>query len=257
MLKLIWYPFGIVLAAVRLVLLIGSMALTVCIGVILVKLKIADQQLAFRIRTFWSRLAMKILGVRLHMTGNVDHTEGTLYIGNHRTYMDPFIAFAFINNGYVVSKSEVSGYPLVHTGAKLSGVIYVIRDNSHSRNNAKNTILNCLKEKKSVVLFPEGTVSIHKQTLPFKKGSFEAAAETQRPVVAFAIEVGNPQTDIWRRDGLLSQFFITNSKWCTDIYLHFFDPVIGDDGAMLCEKCEKKINDKLAEFQKNWVENDR
>jgi 1-acyl-sn-glycerol-3-phosphate acyltransferase len=228
------------------------MAIVVGIGWVLFKLKIADQKLAFRIRTGWCKLALKILGIRLHKTGKIDLTEGTLYVGNHRSLIDPLVAFCFIDHGYAVSKIEVSTYPLVHTGATLSGVIYVERTNSQSRSNTKEVIEQSLKDNKSILIFPEGTTGTVIGTLPFKKGSFEAAAATVHPVVAFAIEMGNPKRDFWYTDGLLSQYFITYSKWKTDVYLHFFDPIVGNSGDALRLQCEQMINAKLVEFQKNW-----
>lgn len=252
--KTVIYPFSLFLAAFRFVVLIGSMALIVGIGWVLVKLKLADQRLAFRIRTGWCKLALKILGIRLHSSGKIDLTEGTLYVGNHRSLIDPIVAFCFIDHGYAVSKIEVSTYPLVHTGAMLSGVIYVERSNSQSRSNTKEVIEQSLKENKSILIFPEGTTGTENGTLPFKKGSFEAAASTHRPVVAFAIEMGNPKRDFWYKNGLLSQYFITYSKWRTDVYLHFFEPILGNSGETLSLQCQQMINAKLSEFQKNWEE---
>ena len=248
----IWYPFGSLLAALRFVLLIGSMALIVGIGLILIRLRIADQKLAFKIRTGWCKLALNIQGIRLHVSGKLHLAEGTLYVGNHRSLIDPLVAFSFIDNGYVVSKAEVSGYPLIHTGAKLSGVIYVQRNNMQSRSNTKDSIEHYLKENKSILIFPEGTTGTDKNTQIFKKGSFEAAASTASLVVAFAIEMGNPKKDFWYQGGLLNQYFITYSKWRTDVYLHFFDPVKSDSGEELCIQCQQMINEKISEFQSNW-----
>lgn len=250
--KAISYPFGWLLAVLRFVVLIGSMAFIVAFGWMLVKLKIADQQLAFKIRTVWCKLAVVILGIRIRKTGTLDLTPGTLYVGNHRSLIDPIVAFCFIDNGYAVSKVEVSGYPLVHTGAQLSGVIYVQRNNSESRRNTKDIITEYLLQNNSILIFPEGTTGTEKNTLAFKKGSFEAAAITNHPVVAFAIEMGNPEKDFWYKDGLLSQFFTTYSKWKTIVYLHFFNPVYGTSGEQLCEQCQNKIDQKLIEFQMNW-----
>lgn len=252
-LNLIQKIFGYPLAAVRFVLIIGSMAIIIAMGWALVKLKLADQQMAFRIRSVWCKLAIKILGLRLHVSGTVDHTIGSLYVGNHRSLVDPLVAFCFIRQGYVVSKSEVSGYPLVHTGARLSGVIYVERNNSHSRSNTREAIEKSLKEKKSIIIFPEGTTGTESNTLPFRKGSFEAAAATNSPVIAFALEMGNPKRDFWYKEGLLSQYFITYSKWRTDFYLHFFEPVRGNSGEELCLRCQEMINEKISAFQKNWI----
>ncbi|MBK6545850.1 MAG: 1-acyl-sn-glycerol-3-phosphate acyltransferase [Saprospiraceae bacterium] len=241
-----------VLAAFRFLGIISTMALYVGVGLLLIKLKLADQNLAFRVRTSWCRLAIWILGIRLHTTGKIDLLEGSLFVGNHRSLIDPVIAFNFITNGYAVSKAEVSSYPLVHTGAVLSGVIYVERSNSKSRNQTRETIEKYLRENKSILIFPEGTISTDLKTLAFKKGSFEAAAAAQKQIVSFAIEMGNPKTDFWYEESLLKQYFKTFSKWKTDVYVHFFEPIKGNSGEELTTICQNAINQKLTEFQKNW-----
>ncbi|HEX5624571.1 MAG TPA: lysophospholipid acyltransferase family protein [Saprospiraceae bacterium] len=248
----IGYPFGLLLAAIRFLFIMGSMAFFIGIGMILIKLGWADQELAFKVRTWWCRMAIRLFGIRVHVSGRVDLSPGTLYVGNHRLFVDPILAFQYINNGWAVGKMEVSGYPLIHTGAVLSGVVYVERSNSDSRSRAKDAIVKLLSEKKSVLVFPEGTISIDQGALPFRKGSFEAAAETNRPVVAFALEVGDPESDFWYKDGLISQYFKTFSKWRTDMYIHFFDPVWGNDGEALCARVQEMIGTKMESFQKNW-----
>jgi 1-acyl-sn-glycerol-3-phosphate acyltransferase len=250
--NVIWYPFGLLLAALRFTIVIGSMALIIGIGLILIRLKIADQKLAFKIRTLWCKLTIAILGIHLHKTGHLNRHPGTMYAGNHRSFIDPIIAFAFIDNGYAVSKAEVSSYPLIGAGAQLSGVIYVQRNNSISRNDAKFAITEILREKKSILIYPEGTTSTEKNILPFKQGAFLSAFSTHSPVLPIAIEMGNPKKDFWYKDGLISQFFITYSKWRTDIYIHFFNPIHGESGQQLCTHCQQMIHDKLVEFQKNW-----
>lgn len=243
---------GRLLACFRLILIFGSMAFVVVLGVVLLKLKLADQKLAFRIRTAWCRFALRVLGVKVHRTGEIDLTEGSLYVGNHRSLVDPLVAFSYLNKGYAVSKAEVSSYPIVSTGAAMSGVIYVERQNSTSRKSTKQSILELLLQKKSILLFPEGTVSVYRHSLPFRKGSFEAAAEAKCPVVAFALEMGDPDSDFWYGAGLFDLYFQGFSKWRTDVYLHFFEPLRGDSGEQLCAEVEARINAKMREFQKNW-----
>ncbi len=241
-----------ILAWVRLILIFGSMAVVVSLGVVLLKLKLADQKLAFRIRSGWCKFALFVLGVKIHRSGEIDLTEGSLYVGNHRSLVDPLVVFCYLNNGYAVSKAEVSSYPIVSTGAAMSGVIYVERHNSDSRKSTRQSIVELLLQKKSILLFPEGTVSIYRKSLPFRKGSFEAAAEAHRPVVAFALEMGDPDTDFWYGAGLFDLYFQGFSKWRTDVYLHFFEPVKGENGEQLCAEVEAKVNAKMKEFQQHW-----
>lgn len=244
--------FGYCLAWIRLVLVFGSLACFVGLGLVLLNLKLAGKKFAFFMRTVWCKMALKMLGVRVHATGKIDLTPGTLYVGNHRSLIDPLVLFSYLTNGYVVGKIEVSKYPLVNTGARQSGVVYVDRNDANSRKSTRETIEELLKKKMSVLVFPEGTISIEKHTLMFRQGSFQAAASSQSPVVAFALEMGDPTRDFWYGDGLFDLYFQGFSKWRTDVYLHFFEPMKGSSGEELAQSIQDRVNEKLKEFQEHW-----
>lgn len=250
------YYLSFLLGALRLVFLILSLILFVGIGFLLIKLGLINQAHGFFLRTQWCKIAIRILGIQLHVNGNIDLTPGTLYVGNHRSLIDPVIIYSFVKNGYAVSKAEVAKYPIIGLGAQLSGVIFVERSDSGSRKSAKELISKYLKEKLSIVLFPEGTVGVDRLMLPFKKGSFEAAAETNAHVVPFAMELQNPKRDFWIHDHLLIQFLITFSKPKTIINIHFFDPIASSDAMYLTERSQELIQDQLTLFQKSWAEKD-
>ncbi|MCC6753775.1 MAG: 1-acyl-sn-glycerol-3-phosphate acyltransferase [Saprospiraceae bacterium] len=240
------------LAAFRLVLVLGSMTLLVGLGLVLIRLNVVGQAFAFRIRTGWCRFALWVMGVRIHCTGTPDLSSGTLYVGNHRSFIDPLVAFSYIPKGYAVGKQEVASYPVVHAGAKLSGVVYVDRKDSQSRRTTKQVIADLLRAGMSVLIFPEATISITRKALPFRKGSFEAAVEAERPVVAFALELGDPERDFWYPQGLFGLYYQCFSKWRTHVYLHFFPPERGTVGETLCQQVEDRINEKLLEFQQQY-----
>jgi 1-acyl-sn-glycerol-3-phosphate acyltransferase len=254
--RLVEWPgwiLGRSLAALRLVVVLGSMTLLVGLGLALIRLKMVGQPFAFRIRTGWCRFALWVMGVRIHCSGAPDLSPGTLYVGNHRSFIDPLIAFSYIPKGYAVGKQEVASYPVVHAGAKLSGVVYVDRQDSQSRRTTKQVIADLLRAGMSVLIFPEATISIAPQALPFRKGSFEAAVEAERPVVAFALELGDPERDFWYPEGLFGLYYQCFSKWRTRVYLHFFPPERGTVGETLCKQVEGRINGKLLEFQlQHW-----
>lgn len=243
---------GYLLAWIRLILVLGVMALFVSMGMLLLKLRCVGQPFAFRMRTLYCRLALKILGVRVHRSGQIYLQPGTLYVGNHRSLVDPLVIFAFLNNGYVIGKIEVSKYPLVNTGARQSGVVYVDRDNANSRKSTRETIEELLKTNRSVLVFPEGTISTEIHPKQFRQGSFHAAAAAQKPIVVFALEMGDPERDFWHGDGLFDLYFQSFSKWRTDVYLHFFDPILGNSGETLAEQSSKMVMAKLEEFQEKW-----
>ncbi|HRH99829.1 MAG TPA: lysophospholipid acyltransferase family protein [Saprospiraceae bacterium] len=249
--KILFLP-KLLLCSLRLTLLVVLMVLAVSIGSIVMLTGLGKQRFGFWLRNRFCKVAHIILGIKLIRTGELSQKPGTLYVGNHRSLLDPLIVYYFIKEGYAVSKAEVEHYPVIGYGAKMCGVIYVDRKDSQSRNSAKNKIVEKLREKLSIVLFPEGTISVRKEILPFKKGSFEAAAELGSPVVPFAMEYMNPSSDFWFHEHLILQFFYTASKWKTTVRVHFFDPIHNLPFEQLLQYSEQNISQKLTEFQKFW-----
>ncbi|MBK9107425.1 MAG: 1-acyl-sn-glycerol-3-phosphate acyltransferase [Saprospiraceae bacterium] len=245
-------PFGYALAFLRLLIIILTLAFIVGVGITLHKLGLLQQRHAFTIRSLYCKWALFILGVRVHKSGKLDLTPGTLYVGNHRSLVDPIVVFAYLTNGYAIGKVEVSKYPLINTGAMLSGVIYVDRDCANSRKSTREAIADLLSKGMSVLVFPEGTISTEVKAKQFRQGTFHAAAATKRPIVTFALEMGDPGRDFWYGDGLFNLYFQSFSKWRTEVYLHFFEPILGNSGEELTLQAAEMVGGKLEEFQKNW-----
>jgi 1-acyl-sn-glycerol-3-phosphate acyltransferase len=244
--------FGSALALIRLFFLVLTMAIFIGFGLILVYTRIFKQNHAFVIRTFWCKLACVILGIKIYKTGHLDLSKTQLYIGNHRSLIDPVIVFSFLTNGYAVSKSEVENYPLISQGAKLSGVIFVHRTKSESRTEAKNAILEFLNKNYSILIFPEGTISTTRELLPFKKGSIESAVAANKQISSFALEYMNPKRDFWWNENLIRQFILTFSKWKTEVRIHFFDPESASDPVAFTAKIKDRIQSKITDFQTHW-----
>jgi len=243
---------GYILATIRLFLLILSLTLFVGVGLILKATNLGDQFTAFRIRKFWCNWAAWLLGLKVYATGVLNQAEGNLYVSNHRSLIDAVIVFSFIQNGWAVSKAEVEKYPIISAGAKLSGVVFVDRENNLSRFETRQKIFELLDQKQSVIIYPEGTVSIARGTLPFRKGSFEAAEKANAPIVPIAIEYMDPDRDFWWHAHIMHQYFVTFSKLHTVVKIHFFDPVSTSVQKYDCSEIQLLITEKMREFQKEW-----
>ncbi|MBK9272455.1 MAG: 1-acyl-sn-glycerol-3-phosphate acyltransferase [Saprospiraceae bacterium] len=219
-------------------------------------MRIIDRKLAYKIRWYFCNWTVFLLGIKRVRSGEPILRSGTLFVSNHRSLIDAVVLFSILDHGYVISKAEVKNYPLINTGAILSGVVFVERSNAESRNQVRGVICTLLENNESVLIFPEGTISTFKHTLPFRKGSLEAAMQAGAPVQYCAMEYMNPATDFWWHNHLLKQFFISFSNWNTEVRLHFFDPVQVQDSMTSIQKIESEINDKLKEFQKHWNNKD-
>lgn len=243
---------GYILAVCRMLILILSLFITIAFGVVLKFLRILKQEHAFIIRTYWCRFVLLILGIKCRKEGNLALKSGTLYVSNHRSLIDPVVLFSLIKNGFAISKAEVQNYPLINVGANLSGVVYVNRNNKDSRHSAKSSIVATLNKGNSVLLFPEGTISVNRKILDFKKGGFEAAYECNAPVVPIALEYADPDRDFWFTDNIVKQFLISFSQWRTTVYLRIYEPRYIYEPLQDCSKIHELIQSQISEFQKNW-----
>ena len=199
-------------------------------------------QRGLRYRRRYTGLSLRILGVRAIIKGKPANMTA-LYVSNHRSMLDPFINLRVID-AVIVSKAEVAHYPLVGTGARATGVIFVQRDHSGSRNAAKEAIGDTLEGGRPVLIYPEGTTSNLVTTQEFKLGSFKVAAEAGIPVVPVAIDYQDPEHK-WHSGGLLSFFVRKFSARRIKASMVIGEPLRGDNPEALCSEAQAWINDQL------------
>ncbi|MCC6283460.1 MAG: 1-acyl-sn-glycerol-3-phosphate acyltransferase [Saprospiraceae bacterium] len=149
---------------------------------------------AIRQRQAWANWFLPRIGVRVQVKGQPPDFP-CLLMCNHRSYLDPAVLSSNVR-AMPVSKSEVARWPIVGYGARISGTLFLQRDNLQSRKNALSEIESAVKNGFSVILFPEGTTHDNASTSPFKKGGFQLAASAQIPVVPVALEYGSV-ADYW------------------------------------------------------------
>ncbi|MDX1408724.1 MAG: lysophospholipid acyltransferase family protein [Saprospiraceae bacterium] len=196
----------------------------------------------FRYRRKFTRAALRILGVRLLLRGQVPDRPA-LYVSNHRSLVDPLIQLSHID-AFVVSKAEVAGYPLVGRGARETGVIFVKRQELSSRAAAKLAIRQALAEGKSVLIYPEGTTSNLETTQPFRPGSFQVAAELDVPVVPVSIDYAEP-LDYWFEMPMLPFFLRKFSKPATYAALSIGAPMTHHDANELMLQAREWIGHEI------------
>ena len=208
-------------------------------------------QAAFDLRRSWLRfIAYPVLGLRVEKIGNPIDSPA-LYVSNHRSFSDPLVLCRFLD-AYVVAKAEVANYPIINVGAKVTGVLFVQRSDRNSRQEVRSKVSQTILSGFNVLVYPEGTVGIDPETLPFRVGSFVEAAANGIPVVPVAIEYGSTR-DLWIYPHFIRQYFHQFSKGLTPVKLYFGEPIIGTDGEQIKNQAFQVINAKLAEFQKEFA----
>jgi 1-acyl-sn-glycerol-3-phosphate acyltransferase len=240
----------IVLAAIRIVLTIITLAWYLGWLLLFNAIRGFDLHRGYRFRRWYTSTALKILGVDITVQG--ESIEGcVLYVSNHRSLLDPFIQLNRLD-AYIVSKAEVSKYPLFGAGARATGVIFVERTEASSRSGAREAIRQCLRARKPVLIYPEGTTSKLPATRDFRRGSFEIAAEENVVVVPVAIEYKDP-ADRWQDMAMLKFFLRKFSKWRTSASLHIGEPIQGTDSDQLMREAQDWINRELKAMQQAFA----
>ncbi len=206
------------------------------------------------IRRRWIKFISPVLGLKIINQTTPPAEGGLLYISNHRSFMDPVVILHFIY-ALPLAKAEVNSYPLIGFGARITGVLYVVRDNMNSRVRARDAISHTLREKWNVLVYPEGTTFNTPKSGPFKKGSFEIASSENIWVVPVAIEYRDPR-DHWKNKSLFQQYLYQFGKSQSVCRIEFAEPITDDDPLKLLKTTQSWINEQLELFRTDFDSQD-
>ncbi len=178
-----------VLRAMGLLLgLCGIMAL----GCFLAIFRYGDPNLNHYVMNLYSRFG-SLIGIRTrveNLEGMTRH-QPCIYMGNHQSGLDVAVYGAtFPDRTVAIGKKELLYIPFFGLFWKAGRNLLI------SRSNPKKSIASlrkaadlCIGERLSVGMFPEGTRNRELEgLLPFKKGGFYLAVQTQFPIVPLIVE---------------------------------------------------------------------
>jgi 1-acyl-sn-glycerol-3-phosphate acyltransferase len=121
----------------------------------------------------WASRLLPALGVELELRGQL-RTDLPLWVANHLSWVDAVILMSLRPMG-TIAKGEVTGYPLIGSWAKRSGLHFVDRENPASRASALAAFTGSLRAGRPMLLFPEGTTTRGETLAPFYEGGLRAA----------------------------------------------------------------------------------
>jgi 1-acyl-sn-glycerol-3-phosphate acyltransferase len=137
-----------------------------------------------------SKVALKILNVKVHYHGDELRPFKGLQVSNHLSYVDVLILFSYHPSLFVTSV-EIKETFLLGKLCELAGCFFVERRRSKHGPETKNQELKQMNEKISegfsIFLFPEGTSSDGQGVLPFKGTFFQLAVDAGIPVRPFCL----------------------------------------------------------------------
>lgn len=144
----------------------------------------------YAVARFAARFMRRLLRLPLGVEG-VEHLEGAgpfVIVANHASYLDGFVLTSIIPGGacYVV-KGELAGQFFARVLLKRLGAEFVERFDTQRGVEDTERLLQVVREGRSVVFFPEGTLTRVPGLGPFRMGAFVVAAQAGVPVVPVGI----------------------------------------------------------------------
>lgn len=145
-----------------------------------------------RIVKRWSRWFLRIPPVRFEVEGleHIDPRTRYIIVSNHQSAFDvPLLLWILPLEGRFLTKQELFKIPLFGTAMSRVGMIKINREAGRSSRAAiKEGVKVAADRGYSLIVFPEGTRGNGTDLLPFKKGAFRIAIDTQLPVLPVIIE---------------------------------------------------------------------
>lgn len=146
-----------------------------------------------------SKLALKVLNVRVYYEGQRGEVNQKLLVANHLSYLDVLILFAEYPSLFITS-TEIRDTFLLGRICKLAGCFFVERRKDRHTSTTKTFELNMMKEKLAagfnVFLFPEGTSSDGSNVLPFKGTFFQMAVDADIDVQPLCLKYTGENRDV-------------------------------------------------------------
>lgn len=130
------------------------------------------------VQQFLCILTCRIVGMRIRQHGKATTAGGTLYVANHSSYLDIPILGSLLSAPFV-AKSEVKGWAIFGYFATINRTIYVKRSDRRGSGAQSDAMAERLAAGQSLILFPEGTSTDGKTTLPFKPTLFASALQAR------------------------------------------------------------------------------
>ena len=179
-------------------------------------------------KRFWSTPMLKwIIGapIKVEISPKAaelfDSKKGAILMPNHSSDLDITACFVACPTPIVfLSKASIRKVPLLGEANARVGTVFVERGNKESSLKAIRTLVNTVKNGRSVVVYPEGTRSKTGEILPFKMGGFHLAVQAKAPVIPMHI------SGTHKRFPPRAIKFIKQKE---PIVVKFGDPVISDN----------------------------
>jgi 1-acyl-sn-glycerol-3-phosphate acyltransferase len=133
---------------------------------------------------------LRACGAKVRVTGieNLDPEQAYVFASNHRSYLDTAALFRYAGKRIgLVAKKELLKAPVLGQGMGFVNIIAIDRSNPERARVSMEKARKVMANGYSFGVFVEGTRAMPGELLPFKKGAFHLAIQTDAPIVPVAI----------------------------------------------------------------------
>jgi 1-acyl-sn-glycerol-3-phosphate acyltransferase len=131
--------------------------------------------------------------------------RGRLFVMNHRSMLDIFVNLAFVEAN-IVSRADLSRWPVIGLAARRVGTLFVDRQNKASGAAVISAMCGAVERGRGVMVYPEGTTFAGDEVRPFRPGVFLAAKRSGAEIVPVGIAYDSDATTYRSDDVLLTHF---------------------------------------------------
>ena len=175
---------------------------------------------------------------RVKVEGRNKAVPGTTYviISNHQSSLDILLVNCLRYRFKWISKIENNKVPILSWYLKMADYITVDRGDKDSKEKMMEEADSCLQKGISIMLFPEGTRSADKEISFFKRGAFQLAISTGKPILPVLIDGTG---DVLPKHGHIFRGF-------HKITIRVLDPVSPSEfGTKNCDELALKFQEKM------------
>jgi 1-acyl-sn-glycerol-3-phosphate acyltransferase len=151
----------------------------------------SDGRIQHQISRVWSRMLLKVSGVKMQVEGleKIDPGATYVFVANHRSFMDIPVLLAYLPLQFrFLAKKGLFLIPFLGTHLRRAGHLPVIKDNPRASLKSMTDAARILREHgMSVMLFPEGGRSKDGLLQDFIEGAAYIAVKAGVPVIPIAM----------------------------------------------------------------------
>jgi 1-acyl-sn-glycerol-3-phosphate acyltransferase len=136
----------------------------------------------------WADALLRLFAVTVEMDGEArcSPARGRVVVANHRSTIDIAVLLQAFG-GCVVSRADLSGWPIIGFAARAVGTLFVDRSDAASGASAVRAMRARLDARETIIVFAEGTTFSDDVVRPFHAGAFLAALHSDAEIVPVGI----------------------------------------------------------------------